>query len=76
MRQLRNGRTSASLGPTDVGQTLMSTYQLGFNRYLGILVIAVILAYLALGLSFVPNLLPTSAIAILLNGVGTPKPLQ
>jgi hypothetical protein len=36
-----------------------------FNRCLGVVLIAL---YLVLGFSFVPELLPNSAIAILMNG--------
>jgi hypothetical protein len=51
-----------------MGQVLMSLDQLGLiNRCMVVVLIAL---YLALGLSFVPYLLPNSAAAILLAGSG------
>jgi hypothetical protein len=53
-------------GPTDKGQVLMSLNQLRLiNRSLVVVLIAL---YLALGFSVASDLLPGSAIAILLNG--------
>ena len=51
-----------------MGQVLMSLNQLRLiNRSLGVVVIAL---YLALGFFLVSELLPGSAVAILLNGSG------
>jgi hypothetical protein len=64
--QLRDGRAAHNFGPTDLGQALMSMDRLRLiNRCLGGLLIAL---YIALGFTAASDLLPDSAIAMLLNG--------